>query len=84
MEDGCQVRQTPAHPHNDGKQTPMHGAPKGHPVFLAQHATATCCCGCLEKWHGISQGRELTGEEQAYIVDVLMKWLSRQFGGSKK
>ena len=23
----------------DGKQTPM----KGHPVFIAQHATGTCC-----------------------------------------
>lgn len=28
---------------NDGKQTPM----KGHPVFIAQHATATCCRGCF-------------------------------------
>ena len=34
---------------NDGKQTPM----KGHPVFIAQHATATCCRGCLYKWHQI-------------------------------
>ena len=34
---------------NDGKQTPM----RGHPVFVAQHATATCCRGCLEKWHHI-------------------------------
>ena len=25
-------------PKNDGKQTPM----RGHPVFIAQHATATC------------------------------------------
>lgn len=30
---------------NDGKQTPMHG----HPVFIAQHATATCCRSCLFK-----------------------------------
>ncbi len=29
---------------NDGKQTPM----RGHPVFIAQHATGTCCRGCLE------------------------------------
>ena len=28
---------------NDGKQTPM----RGHPVFIAQHATATCCRSCL-------------------------------------
>ena len=67
-------RLAPAKPHNDGKQTPM----RGHPVFVAQHATATCCRGCLEKWHHIPQGRELTGGEQAYIVDVIMEWIDRQ------
>ncbi len=36
---------------NDGKQTPM----KGHPVFIAQHATATCCRECLNKWHHIEK-----------------------------
>ncbi len=70
-------RLAPAHPKNDGKQTPMRGAPKGHPVFLAQHATATCCRGCLEKWHGIPQGRELTQAEQEYVVNVLMEWINR-------
>lgn len=56
---------------NDGKQTPM----KGHPVFIAQHATATCCRGCLEKWHKIKKGKELTEEEQDYIVKVIMTWI---------
>lgn len=37
-------RLAPAQIPNDGKQTPM----RGHPVFIAQHATATCCRGCLE------------------------------------
>ena len=72
-------RLAPVQPQNDGKQTPMRCAPEGHPVFLAQHATATCCRSCMEKWHGIRQGRELAEQEQSYIVDVLMKWLSRQF-----
>ena len=67
-----------AEPKNDGKQTPMRGAPKGHPVFIGQHATGTCCRGCLEKWHGIPKGRALTEEEQAYVVDVLMQWMHRQ------
>ncbi len=49
-------RLAPAYPANDGKQTPM----RNHPVFVAQHATATCCRGCLEKWHAIPKGRELT------------------------
>jgi hypothetical protein len=67
-------RLAPASPANDGKQTPWHN----HPVFVAQHATATCCRGCLQKWHRIPQGRVLTAEEQQYIVQVIGGWLSRQ------
>ena len=59
---------------NDGKQTPM----RGHPVFLAQHATGCCCRGCFFKWHHIPQGRELTKEEQNYAVAVLMAWIEKQ------
>ena len=65
-------RLAPAEPRNDGKQTPF----KGHPVFIAQHATATCCRGCLEKLHGIPRGRELTDEEQRHVVDALERWLA--------
>lgn len=57
---------------NDGKQTPM----RGHPVFIAQHATGTCCRGCLYKWHKIPEGRKLTDEEVDYVVNVIMKWIS--------
>lgn len=67
-------RLAPANLPNDGRQTPM----RGHPVFVAQHATATCCRGCLEKWHHIPKGRELTWEEQEYVVDVIMEWISRE------
>jgi len=63
-----------ASPANDGKQTPWHN----HPVFVAQHATATCCRGCLQKWHQIPKGRALTAEEQQYIVEVIGGWLSRE------
>ena len=58
---------------NDGKQTPM----KGHPVFIAQHACACCCRGCLEKWHHIEKGKELTPQEVTYIVKLLMEWIKR-------
>ena len=71
-------RLSDAVPKNDGRQTPMRGAPTGHPVFLGQHATGTCCRGCLEKWHGIPQGRPLSDAEQAGVVDVLMQWIDRQ------
>ena len=61
-------------PRNDGKQTPF----RGHPVFVAQHATATCCRGCLAKWHGIPSGRALEAHEKAHIVAVLERWLLAQ------
>lgn len=67
-------RLAPAEPRNDGKQTPM----RNHPVFVAQHATATCCRGCLEKWHGIGKGRELSLAEKDYILAVIRCWLVAQ------
>ena len=69
-------RLAPADPRNDGKQTPF----RGHPVFIAQHATATCCRGCLAKWHHIEKGRTLTAEEQAYAVRVIEHWLRGRDG----
>lgn len=65
-------RLAPAEPVNDGKQTPM----RGHPAFVAQHATATCCRSCLAKWHRIPKGRDLTDQEQQYIRAVIQRWLS--------
>ena len=58
---------------NDGKQTPM----KGHPVFIAQHATATCCRNCLYKWYKIPKNRQLNDKEIDYIVSVIMEWIKR-------
>lgn len=58
----------------DGKQTPM----KGHPVFIAQHATATCCRGCLEKWYHIERNRKLTNREVDNIVNIIMKWINNE------
>lgn len=62
-----------ANPVKDGKQTPW----RGHPVFTAQHATATCCRGCIEKWHHIPRGRELTDEEIRRLADLIMVWVER-------
>ena len=66
-------RLSQAYPQNDGKQTPM----RGHPVFTAQHATATCCRSCLFKWYGIPKGRELTEIEIDYCVSLIITWLER-------
>ena len=73
-EDFIAKRLSPADPPNDGKQTPW----RGHPVFVAQHATATCCRGCLEKWHGIPAGTALTASEQDHVVAAIERWLRTQ------
>ena len=65
----------PAYPDNDGAQTPM----KNHPVFIAQHATGTCCRGCLEKWHKIPKGVELTDNQVNYVVALIMEWIVRNY-----
>lgn len=62
-----------AEPEHDGRQTPW----KGHPVFTAQHATATCCRGCIAKWHHIPQGRALTDSEVNKLADLIMAWIDR-------
>lgn len=73
-QDFINKRLAPANIANDGKQTPM----RGHPVFIAQHATATCCRGCLYKWHKIPKGIELNKEQKDYIVNVIMAWIEKE------
>lgn len=72
-------RLAPAYIPNDGKQTPM----KGHPVFIACHATATCCRNCLSKWYHIPKGRDLTEEELDYIVSIIMTWIKKEIGNNR-
>lgn len=67
-------------PINDGKQTPMHG----HPVFVAQHATATCCRSCLYKWHKIKNDHDLTNEEIEYIVNLIIEYIDLEINKSKE
>lgn len=61
-------------PDNDGRQTPW----RNHPVFVAQHATATCCRRCLAKWHHIPMGSALNADQQRYILAVIRRWLRAQ------
>lgn len=68
------TRLAPAEPDNDGRQTPM----RGHPVFTAQHATATCCRKCVQKWHEIEAGRAFTEKEIEYVVSLICAWLEKK------
>ena len=72
--DFIRTRLAPADIPNDGRQTPM----RGHPVFIAQHACACCCRGCLAKWHGIPRGVELSAEQQEFAVGLIMAWIERE------
>ena len=72
--DFVEKRLAPAEPANDGRQTPM----RGHPAFVAQHATATCCRGCLLKWHRIPKGRPLEDEEKRHVLAAIGRWLEGQ------
>jgi len=67
-------RLAPANPPNDGKQTPM----RGHPVFVAQHATATCCRGCLAKWHRIERNTPLSRDQIEHVLRSIERWLRSQ------
>lgn len=74
------ARLAPAAPARDGRQTPY----RNHPVFVAQHATATCCRGCLERNHQIARGHELSADERRYVVDVIMRWIEREVPGAPR
>ena len=78
-EDLVRQRLAPALPRNDGRQTPM----RGHPVFKAQHATATCCRSCLNKWWGVPLGVELSATDLQRIVDLVLSWIKRQSRASR-
>ena len=59
----------------DGKQTPM----KNHPLFTAQHATATCCRGCLEKWYHIPKEKILEDREKRFIAALILSWIEEEY-----
>ena len=73
-EDFVKNRLAPSSIPNDGKQTPM----RGHPVFVAQHACACCCRGCLNKWYNVPKDVELTKNQQERIVNLLMALIGKE------
>jgi hypothetical protein len=63
-----------ANPPRDGRQTPMDG----NIIYFAQHATACCCRTCMEYWHAIPKGRELSDEEIAYFTELVMLYVNER------
>ena len=69
----------PAEPYRDGTQTPFGEDPAGPNVmYFAQHATATCCRRCVELWHGIPMGRELTDSEVSYLLGLAERYVQER------
>lgn len=58
-----------------GRQTPWEG---DDPIPYAQHATASCCRKCIERWHGIKQGRDLTEDEIQYLTSLVMRYIEEK------
>ncbi|MBS3066936.1 DUF4186 family protein [Candidatus Pacearchaeota archaeon] len=59
---------------NDGKQTPW----RGHPVFVAQHATATCCRKCIKKWYKIPENKNLDDKEVKFFIEIILEWIDKE------
>lgn len=75
-----QIRRSigPEVPFRDGRQTPREDSPRANAIHYAQHATGSCCRKCLEEWHGIPQGRELTDDEISYLTSLAMLYLEER------
>ncbi len=43
---------------------------EGHPVLIAQHATATYCRGWISKWHGIRKRQGVNQKEGRFFCRV--------------
>lgn len=63
----------PAQPFHDGYQTPWEGS--GNALHYGQHATGSCCRACVDEWHGIPRGRELSDGEVTYLSALLMRYI---------
>jgi hypothetical protein len=64
-------RIAPASPKNDGRQTPT----KGHPVFIAQHATGCNDRNSLQEFYDIPKGIALSDDQVEMVVDVILHWV---------
>ena len=78
-EDFIRSRIAPQDIPNDGSQTPM----RGHPVFVAQHACACCCRGCLYKWYKVPRDKALSEVQITKIVNLLMAWIEAEMSSYK-
>ena len=63
-----------ANPYRDGMQTPKNN----NAIYYAQHATASCCRKCINEWHGIPFGQELTKDQITYLTELVILYIEER------
>lgn len=63
------------HPENDGRQTPY----AGNPVYKAMHACGAASRRDLARKHRIPAGKELTDSQVDSVVNLLVRWIVREY-----
>jgi len=59
----------------DGRRTKW----EGNPIHYGQHATATCCRKCIERWHNVPRDEELTEKQVKYFTHLVIMFLEERF-----
>jgi len=67
-------------PDNDGQQTPS----AGNPVYKAMHACNVSSRKELSRAHRMPAGRELDGRQIEAIVNLLTRWIVREYNFYKE
>lgn len=67
-------------PENDGIQTPK----AGNPVYKAMHACRASSRKELSRAHRIPAGKELTDKQVESVVNLLTRWIVREYNFYKE
>ena len=58
----------------DGTQTPIGQ----NIIFLAQHATGTCCRKCIEEWYGIERNKIMNEDDINFLVEIILMYITQK------
>lgn len=58
----------------DGTQTPIGK----DIIFLAQHATGTCCRRCIEEWYGIDRNEIMNNEDINFLTEIILMYIKQK------
>ena len=61
--------------YREGKQTTIGGS---EIIHYGQHATGTCCRKCLEYWHNIKMGTDLTEKQLEFCTELVMYYIEKR------